>query len=224
MNRTKYRARRKVSLKALLFLPLAFGAHAETSPPHALILGGGEESGFSRAACAGCHGSEGEGNAAGGIPGLRGLPSTYLEKQLHAFASGERKNPIMNSIAQALTADGITHAANYYAQLPPRSRPLGAGDESGRELAVHGRWSENVPSCDDCHGPEGKGVGENFPALNGQPALYLENQLRAFQNGSRPPGPLRLMENISRKLSAQDIRAVSLYYSGSSAVTPGGQP
>ncbi|KXW58357.1 cytochrome c-552 precursor [Ferrovum myxofaciens] len=224
MYKTKYFERGKASLKALLFLPLAFGTHAETSLSQPLISAGGEGSNFSEAACAGCHGNEGDGNAAEGIPRLRGLSATYLREQLQAFASDERKNPVMNSIAQTLSTDGITHAANYYAQLPPLYRPLGVKAESDNELATHGRWSENIPSCDDCHGPEGKGVGENFPALNGQPALYLENQLQAFQKGSRPPGPLHLMKNIAKKLSDADIRTISLYYSGSTPMTTGGQP
>ncbi|MBW8072549.1 MAG: c-type cytochrome [Ferrovum sp.] len=221
MNKTKYFERGKASLKALLFLPLTLGVHAESPQPR--ISTEGEGGGFSRATCAGCHGIEGDGNAAEGIPSLRGLPSTYLKEQLYAFASGERQSPVMSSIAQALSADGITLAASHYTQLRPLSRPLEAKDESANDLAVHGRWSENIPPCDDCHGPDGKGVGENFPALNGQPALYLENQLQAFKKGSRPSGPLHLMGNIAKKLSDADIRTLSVYYSGSSPMT-GGQP
>ncbi|WP_297448517.1 c-type cytochrome [Ferrovum sp.] len=223
MNKTKYVERGKASLKALLFLPLALGVHAESPHPQPRIPTGGESGGFNLATCAGCHGIEGDGNAAEGTPSLRGLPSTYLKEQLHAFASGERQNPVMSSIAQALSTEDITLAASHYAQLRPLSRPLEAQDESANDLAIHGRWSENIPPCDDCHGPEGKGVGENFPALNGQPALYLENQLQAFKKGSRPSGPLKLMGNIANKLSDTDIRTLSLYYSGSSPMT-GGQP
>ena len=224
MNKTKYFERGKASLKALLFLPLAFGAHAERLPSQPQISTEGEGSGFSLTACTRCHGVGGDGNTAEGIPRLRGLPFTYLKEQLQAFASGERQNPIMNSIARTLSADDITHAASFYTQLPPLFQPLGTKDESTNELAVHGRWSENIPPCDDCHGPEGKGVGENFPALNGQSARYLANQLQAFKKGSRPSGPLNLMGNIAKKLSDADIQTLSRYYSGSSPRDTGGQP
>ncbi len=42
------------------------------------------------AACAGCHGPQGEGNEALGAPPIAGQPAWYLARQLMAFRSGRR--------------------------------------------------------------------------------------------------------------------------------------
>jgi cytochrome c553 len=56
------------------------------------------------------------------------------------------------------------------------------------------------------------GVGDAFPPLAGQSATYLADQLKAWQSGTRHPGPLGLMQTIARNLSAADIQAISDYY------------
>jgi cytochrome c553 len=40
--------------------------------------------------CAGCDGMAGEGRPEAGYPGLRGQPPGYLERQLEAYACGDR--------------------------------------------------------------------------------------------------------------------------------------
>lgn len=83
----------------------------------------------------------------------------------------------------------------------------------GPRLALRGRWTQELPACTQCHGRGGLGVDEAFPALAGQPTAYLENQLRAWQAGTRDPGPQGLMAGIANKLSAADVRAVAQYFS-----------
>lgn len=174
------------------------------------------------AACAGCHGVRGEG--AGAFPRLAGTGAAYLREQLKAFAAGQRRNPIMQPIAQALSAEQRGEVAAFYASLP---QPVRAEDvepkkaeDVGAWLATRGRWSEDVPACAQCHGPGGIGVGASFPPLAGQPAAYLERQLKAWRTGDRPPGPLGLMQIVARKLSDSDSKAVSDYY----AQLPSRQP
>lgn len=83
-------------------------------------------------------------------------------------------------------------------------------------MATRGRWLDELPACIQCHGGDGGGVGANFPPLVGQPASYISNQLRAWQNGQRDPGPLGLMGAVAKKLSERDVAAVAGYF-GSSA-------
>ena len=169
------------------------------------------------AACAGCHGARGEGVA--GFPYLAGTGLDYLREQLEAFASGERKSPGMQPIAQGLSAQQRARLAAYFASLPAAGKgaadrePRNASD-AGAWLATRGRWSDGIPACAQCHGPGGIGVGVRFPPLAGQPGAYISDQLKAWQAGSRPPGPLGLMEAIARKLKEADIQAVSDYYAG----------
>ncbi len=176
------------------------------------------------AACVGCHGAQGAGNAA--FPRLAGTGQAYLQAQLDAFADGRRKNPIMQPFAQKLSATERIALAMYYSQLPA---PLGAPpsaveapsvtrSDAGAWLATRGRWSDNLPACAQCHGPSGSGVGAQFPPLAGLSVAYVTQQLQAWKAGTRPPGPLGLMPAVASKLSDKDVDAVAAYYSALATV------
>lgn len=173
-------------------------------------------------ACASCHGAQGQGG--GTFPHLAGTGAAYLQEQLDAFAAGTRKNAIMQPIAQALTPEQRAQVAAFYAGLPPTvhgtDRVVTQPSDTGPWLATRGRWADNLPACAQCHGPGGSGVGANFPPLAGQPASYIAQQLKAWQDGSRPAGPLGLMQVIARKLKDADVQAVSDYYAGLGNAAP----
>ncbi|MBM2770825.1 c-type cytochrome [Burkholderia anthina] len=169
------------------------------------------------AACIGCHGAQGEGNAAAGFPRLAGTHAAYLSAQLAAFADGSRQNPVMQPLAKLLSAHERDAVSAYFASLPAPAA-IAAGTASidpanaGAWLATRGRWSDGLPACAQCHGAGGLGVGTAFPPLVGQPAAYIAGQLNAWKHGTRPPGPMALMPMIAGKLSDADIDAVAAYY------------
>jgi len=66
--------------------------------------------------CAGCHGAAGI-STIPMYPNLAGQKVQYLEKQLNDFKSGQRKNPMMSSMAAPLTSDDIANVAAYYSSL-----------------------------------------------------------------------------------------------------------
>ena len=174
-------------------------------------------------ACVTCHGARGEGNPAAGFPQLAGIGSKYLAEQLEAMANGSRVSPIMAATAKALDPAQQRAVADYYASLPPplnvdrlaaTAMQLAAPADTGAWLATRGAWDKNVPACNQCHGPGGIGVGASFPSLAGQPAAYIASQLRAWQQGQRPPGPLALMPAVATRLTEAEITAVSDYYAG----------
>lgn len=174
------------------------------------------------AACATCHGARGEGGPA--FPRLAGTGQAYLQAQLEAFASGARKSPLMQPIAQRLSAPQRAAVTLSYSKLPA---PLTAADEGparpgdgGAWLATRGRWADQLPACAQCHGPGGNGVGSAFPPLAGLPAAYITAQLQAWRTGERPPGPLGLMESVARKLADADVNTVSSYYASLGAAAP----
>ena len=173
-------------------------------------------------ACVTCHGAQGEGIPGSGFPHLASLNSDYLLAQLNAFASGQRANAMMTPIAQTLTADERAELARYYSTLgrPTATASVPKPHSAGARLALKGRWSHGLPACVQCHGPNGAGVGDVFPALAGQSALYIENQLRGWQQGTRAPGPMGLMKIVASKLSDADIRSVAAYFSA----LPTGRP
>lgn len=175
-------------------------------------------------ACSTCHGADGQGNDAAGFPRLAGLNAAYLDQQLQDFAGGKRQNAIMMPIAKALSADEMTAVTKYYAGLPPPKTALKTDvkpDPVGQAIAQRGRWDQGVPGCEQCHGPDGMGVGETFPPLAGQSSTYISNQLHNWQQGTRPPGPLGLMPAVAKKLSDSEIDAVSNYFASLSPAAAG---
>lgn len=179
-------------------------------------------------ACQTCHGLAGEGQAQAGFPRLASLGAPYLQRQLAAFADGTRVSDVMRPIAKALSVADRTAVSAYYAALPAAAAPSAAlptatasapaaaasaaSASVGAILATRGRWADKLPACEQCHGPGGRGVGPDFPALAGQSADYLANQLTAWKAGTRPPGPMGLMAVVARKLSATELRAVAEHY------------
>jgi cytochrome c553 len=183
-------------------------------------------------ACQTCHGSAGEGVAQAGFPRLAGLGARYMQRQLDAFADGSRAHAVMAPIAKALTAAERNQVSAFYAALPvPAALPASveraasaapaASASVGGTLATNGRWADKLPACNQCHGPAGRGVGSDFPALAGQSATYLANQLTAWKTGARPPGPLGLMAVVANKLSEAEVRAVADHYAALSAKAGG---
>ena len=206
-------------ITALFLLPVA--THA-ASPDAASIAKQGL--GDKVVACSSCHDADGGGNTAAGFPRLAGLDRTYLVDQLNAFASGQRANPVMMPIARAMSDEQRRAMADYYSQLPvPPAQSAGTDTgnipAAGTALAEHGRWADGIPACVQCHGPAGVGVGEHFPPLAGQPAGYIEAQLRAWRTGKRPGGPMGLMASIASRLHDDDLAPVAAYFAAQTPAT-----
>ena len=196
---------------ALLLASLAYAQPANPKDGAALASAGLPPS---VAACASCHGSTGEGMAT--FPPLAGQSAAYLRSQLDAFADGTRNNPIMAPNAKGLNAQQRADIAAYYASLPSginTAQPSNANaKDAGAWLVLRGRMADGIPACASCHGPGGAGVGTQFPAIGKLSAGYMQAQIDAWKQGTRPPGPLGLMESIAKKLSNDDIAAIAQYY------------
>lgn len=165
-------------------------------------------------ACAGCHGSDGSGNNSSGYPRLAGLHPDYLRKQMADFKSGKRDNPLMNTVAKALSDAEITKLANYFAELNPPVTTESIDKkllEQGKQLAVYGNWDNDVPACFRCHGDQATGGGPAMPRLAGQHENYLAAQLHAFKSGTRNNDPVDLMTTIASRLSDSEIKSVAAY-------------
>ena len=176
------------------------------------------------AACATCHGAKGEGSAA--FPPLAGQGALYLNAQLTAFANGSRKNAVMEPIAKGLKEQDRANLAAYFSGLPsglvaPKTPVIPDPKNAGAWLALRGRMTEGIPACASCHGQGGEGVGGQFPAIGKLSSAYMQAQMDGWKQGSRPPGPLELMAGIAKKLSAQDVDAVSQFYASQNPATPG---
>ena len=69
--------------------------------------------------CAACHGENGVATQPM-YPNLAGQQDSYIEHALHAYKSGERKNPIMGAQAAGLTDEDIQQLAAWFSQEPPK--------------------------------------------------------------------------------------------------------
>src|SRR5436190_11772854 len=71
--------------------------------------------------------------------------------------------------------------------------------------------------CGACHGTNGVSVSDTTPNLAAQRAAYIENQLKAFKDGTRkapsPAAPAAIMSAIAAQLSADDIANVAAWFS-----------
>ncbi|CAB1368395.1 c-type cytochrome [Denitratisoma oestradiolicum] len=80
----------------------------------ALAAGGNAAAALSKVGgCVACHGADGIGKAPQ-YPNLQGQKAAYLEKQLKAFRSGERKDSNMNAMAKPLSDEDIANLATYF--------------------------------------------------------------------------------------------------------------
>ena len=93
------------------------GALASAGPVHAA---GDAEAGKAKAVvCSACHGIDG--NSINPLwPKLAGQHAAYLAKQMKAFRSGERKDPVMAPMAMPLSDDDIDNLAAFYASQKPK--------------------------------------------------------------------------------------------------------
>jgi cytochrome c553 len=146
--------------------------------------------------CAACHGAAGV-SVSDAIPNLAAQRAGYIEAQLKALKSGERKNPIMNAMAAQLSADEIANVAAYFASLP------GAGAAAKSDfLPSVAKSSVRFP--EGYQGTFTKYHTINFPATK-QVRYYFANPaaVKAAKAGqSLPDGSVLFAEVYSAKLDA----------------------
>lgn len=181
----------------------------------------GQGNGAGAAACSSCHGADGAGMTGTPFPRIAGLDATYLSNQLRAFREGTRTEPVMAVNANALTEEEIDAVAAYFSTLEPPAATGTATEEQiarGKQLAEFGNWDRYIPSCNSCHGPDGVGVGADFPPLAGQVAMYTEQQFHYWRMNLRTGDPLGMMWTVAARMTEEDITAVAAWYS---TITPG---
>ena len=166
------------------------------------------------ASCSSCHGYDGVGNGTSVVPRLAGQSAAYLMQQLDKFAASKRHNVYMINFAQRLSPQERADVSAYYSSLqspfPPWNDQF-TGDqlERGRQLATLGDDKLTLPSCNNCHGPQGIGEPPDIPALKGQYSNFLIYRLQQLAAGRNNAD---LMFPISSALSPDDMNAVAAYF------------
>lgn len=155
------------------------------------------------------------------IPTLAGLDRLVTFKQLDDFRSGTRLSGPMSAIAQSLAPQDYADVAAYFASQPgmpettgdrmPRSHRTYRNSDPVQRLIFAGDPKRGIAACASCHGPGGYLIGA--PALLDQNALYLEQQLQAFAQGTRANDMNMPMRTIAALLTPAEMKSLSLAYS-----------
>lgn len=164
--------------------------------------------------CANCHGMDGN-SAAPNFPKLAGRHPDYLVRELKEFISGKRKSEIMAPIAAALDPDDFKALGAYFgAQKPTSGQVLDQqAAASGKKLYQDGNEEKGIPACAGCHEPDGSG-NKRFPRLAGQHREYLIEQMFNFKKDVRNDNSSRLMREVAKLLSDDDIKSVAEFLTG----------
>lgn len=83
----------------------------------------------------------------------------------------------------------------------------------GRRIALEGLPARKIPSCESCHGAEGRAKNPLYPYLGGQPEWYTRTHLELWKEGVR--GGTRfshLMTPIAVNMTEEQIKAVATWY------------
>lgn len=160
--------------------------------------------------CAMCHGAQGVSQA--DWPNLAGQYPVAIYKQLQDFKSGARASAMMQPLVADLSSRDMRDLAVYYASLPrlPAYHPASAGPPP--QIVASGAPMRNIASCGACHGALDHKEGS--PWLEGQPAAYIDAQLRAFASGARHNDINEQMRNVARQMVPSEIAAAARYYAG----------
>lgn len=169
------------------------------------------------AACAGCHGTDGN-SPAPNFPKLAGQHPSYIIKQLQEFKSGARKDTtnMMAPMVAGLSEQDMADLAAFFASQEDSGGSADAAlVNAGEQIYRAGNSDKGLPSCMGCHGPNGAGNGASrFPNLSGQHATYSTKQLQDFRSGERANDPQLMMRNIAARMSDAEINAVASYLNG----------
>lgn len=170
------------------------------------------------AVCGACHGPDGN-SPAPNFPKLAGQGERYLTKQMQDIKSGKRTVLEMTGLLTNLSDQDLADLAAYFAS---QKGSVGAADPKlvarGEQLFRGGNLEKGLPACTGCHSPNGAGnAAASFPRLSGQHATYIAKQLTDFRKeeaGRANDGDAMTMRTIARKLSDEDIAALSSYIQG----------
>ena len=159
------------------------------------------------AACASCHGADGQGNPRIDAPVLAGLSATYLARQIDGFRRGYRgrhpedvegieMRPMIEGVADADLAALGAWLASLPLPQPSGGAATGGAATGGAATGAEApggdpaRGGTLYTACAVCHGRSGEGNDAlGAPRLAGQASWYTARQLRKFMAGVRGSHP-----------------------------------
>lgn len=152
------------------------------------------------AACAKCHGEDGNSKTPG-TPSLAGQQPHYLVTAIHEYHRGDRGTAAMKAILRDASRLELESLALYYASRTPAQRPAPSfGDPAAGE--------PRTAMCGGCHGPRGVSSDAATPSLAGQDPQYLMKSIKAYRTSRQHWGMQRYVAGLSDK----DMENITAFY------------
>lgn len=154
----------------------------------------------SAAACAHCHGADGNSTVAG-TPSLAGQQPIYLVAALSEYHRGDRDTPGLRAMLERADRIELESLALYYAaqQPAPRATTPDGDPAAGETLALR---------CSGCHGARGISGDAATPMLAGQDPAYLAKALAGYGKARHHASMQRRLGDISQT----EIRDIAAYF------------
>ena len=152
------------------------------------------------AACAKCHGEDGNSKASG-MPTLAGQQPHYLVAAIQEYHQGNRESGTTRSMLRDSDRLELETLALYFAAQTPvqRSAPTRGDSTSGEPLSA---------KCGGCHGSHGVSTDAATPSLAGQDFEYLVKTIRSYRTSRKNWGMQRYVAGLGDK----DIDNVATFY------------
>jgi cytochrome c553 len=129
----------------------------------------------------------------------------------------------MTYLVEHMSDEYLGEIAQHFAKLDlpyPPAQPAAVAPgalQRGRDLVLQGDGRRGIPACVQCHGERMTGVEPAMPGLVALPHHYLVGQLGGWKTNLRKAAPPDCMADIARRLTDQDIAAVSAWLSSQPA-------
>lgn len=159
------------------------------------------ENGKARAAaCAQCHGEDGNSKTSG-IPNLAGQQPRYLVIATQEYLSGVREKAPMHDLVRSLNRLDLESVALFFASQTPAPRPAPPSGEAaaGEPLTA---------KCGGCHGSHGVSRDATTPSLASQDPEYLMHSIRAYGKGRHN----ELMQRAVTELGDKELENIVAFY------------
>lgn len=206
-----------MKFQSMVLLTVLCGLQAGVAFAAEQPVAGSAEKGQAKAApCVACHGVNGN-SVNPEWPVLAGQHEAYIKRQLTAFKSDQRQNPLMTPMAKPLSDEDIADIGAFFSEQ--KSTGTGEVEPSkvalGQKLFRGGDAAKGIPACASCHSPDGAGnPAAGYARIKGQHATYTIAQLKAYRTGTRQTDPNQMMRNVASALTDEQIDAVASYIQG----------
>ncbi len=173
--------------------PIATASDVEVFSPY--------ENGRTRAAaCATCHGEDGNSRTPG-IPNLAGQQPLYFVIAAQEYLTGVREAAPMHGLVRDMSKLDLESVALFFASQTPAQRPAPSfgNPAAGEPLSA---------PCGGCHGSHGVSTDAATPSLASQDPQYLVESTKAYRKTRRNA----VMQRAVAGLSDKDIENIAAFY------------